>query len=147
MNNTIKKASFVPFPAQLQEPCYLLPEGSFTGRVVKAFYDKDKIDRPRAVIIFQIESFRKPNTQYMARAVYWENEISKLQEHIASWKGAEYLAAAIRGGGIDLEDLIGEFADLDVIHDNSSSKHKDALRVVNGIYPPHRLVKSDWSQN
>ena len=83
----------------------------------------------------------------MARAFYWENEISKLQEHIASWMGAEYLEAAIRNGGIDLEALVGKLADLEVIHDNTSSKHKDALRLVQGIYPPYQLVKSGLSLN
>ena len=147
MKSTPKKTSFVPFPAQPQEPCYLLPEGGFTGRVVKGSYEPDKSGRPMAVILFQIESFKKPNTQYMARAVYWENEISKLQEHIASWMGTEYLEAAIRNGGIDLEALVGKLADLEVIHDNTSSKHKDALRLVTGIYPPYELVKSGLSLN
>jgi len=100
-----------------------------------------------AVILFQIESFKKPNTQYMARAFYWENEIPKLQEHIASWMGTEYLEAAIRNGGIDLEALVGKLADLEVIHDNTSAKHKDALRLVRGIYPPYQLVKSAFGPN
>lgn len=147
MNNPSKKTSFVPFPAQPQEPCYLLPEGGFTGRVVKGSYEPDKSGRPMAVILFQIESFKKPNTQYMARAFYWENEIPKLQEHIASWMGTEYLEAAIRNGGIDLEALVGKLADLEVIHDNTSAKHKDALRLVQGIYPPYQLVKSGLSLN
>lgn len=147
MNKTLSKSSFVPFPTQTQESCYLLPEGCFTAKVVKGFYDKDKSGRQRAVIIFQIESFKKPNTQYMARAIYWENEIPKFQGHIASWKGAEYLANAIRDGGVDLDALVGELADLDVIHDNTSSKHKDALRVVNGIYPPYHLVTSSLGKN
>jgi len=147
MNKTSKKSSFVPFPAQPQEPCYLLPEGGFTGRVVKGSYEPDKSGRPMAVILFQIESFKKPNTQYMARAFYWENEIPKLQEHIASWMGTEYLEAAIRNGGIDLEALVGKLADLEVIHDNTSAKHKDALRLVHGIYPPYQLVKSAFGPN
>jgi len=147
MNNPSKKTSFVPFPAQPQEPCYLLPEGRFTGRVVKGSYEPDKSGRPMAVILFQIESFKKPNTQYMARAFYWENEIPKLQEHIASWMGTEYLEAAIRNGGIDLEAHVGKLADLEVIHDNTSSKHKDALRLVTGIYPPYQLVKSAFGPN
>jgi hypothetical protein len=147
MNKKLNKSAFVPFPSQPQEPCYLLPEGGFTARAVRATYDLDKSERQMAVIHFQIESFKKPNTQYMARAVYWENEISKLQEHIASWKGIEYLEAAIRNGGIDLEALVGELADLDIIHDNTSSKHKDALRLVNGIYPPYQLVKTAFGPN
>jgi len=147
MSKTSNKSSFVPFPAQPQEPCYLLPEGGFTGRVVKGSYESDKSGRPMAVILFQIESFKKPNTQYMARAVYSENEIPKLQEHIASWMGTEYLEAAIRNGGIDLEALVGKLADLEVIHDNTSAKHKDALRLVQGIYPPYQLVKSGLSLN
>jgi hypothetical protein len=147
INNPLKKSSFVPFPAKSQEPCFLLPEGCFTAKAVKGSYEKDANGRQKAVILFQIESFKKPNTQYMARAVYWENEIPKLQEHILSWKGTDYLEAAIMRGGLDLEALVGEIADLDIIHDNSSSNHKEALRVVNGIYPPRRLVKSDWSQN
>jgi len=147
MNNPSKKTSFVPFPAQPQEPCYLLPEGGFTGRVVKGSYEPDKSGRPMAVILFQIESFKKPNTQYMARAFYWENEIPKLQEHIASWMGTEYIEAAIRNGGIDLEALVGKLADLEVIHDNTSAKHKDALRLVRGIYPPYQLVKSAFGPN
>jgi hypothetical protein len=147
MNNNLNKSSFVPFSAKSQEPCFLLPEGCFTAKAVKGSYEKDANGRQKAVILFQIESFKKPNTQYMARAVYWENEISKLQEHILSWKGADYLEAAIMRGGLDLEALVGEIADLDVVHNNSSSNHKEALRVVNGIYPPHQLVKSDWSQN
>ena len=147
MNNKINKSSFVPFPAQSHEPCYLLPEGRFTAIAVNAYYEKDKSGRQRAVIVFQIESFKKPNTQYMARAVYWENEIPKLQEDIASWMGSEYLEAAIRDGGIDLEALKGELADIDIIHDNSSPTHKDALRVVSGIYPPNRLAKSGLGLN
>jgi len=147
MNTNPKKPSFVPFPAQSQEPSYLLPEGCFTGKVVSGFYGKDNNGRRQAVILFQIESFKKPNTQYMARAVYWENEIPKLQEHIASWKGADYLEAAVRRGGLELSALVGESADIDVIHKGGSSKHDEALRVVNGIYPPGQLVKSGWSPN
>jgi len=141
------KTSFVPFPAKPQEHCYLLPEGCFGVKVVSGSYDKDKSGRPQAVILFQIESFKKPNTQYMARAVYWENEIQKLQEHIACWKGAEFLEAAIRQGGIDLDALVGESADIEVIHKTTNAHHQEALRVVNGIYPPGHLVKSGWSPN
>ena len=147
MNKTLNQSAFVPFPFRSQESCYLRPEGCFTGRVVKGSYEPDKSGRQKAVILFQIESFKKPNTQYMARAVYWESEIPKLQEHIASWMGTDYLEAAIRDGGIDLEALVGKLADLDVVHDNTSSKHKDALRVVNGIYPPYQLVKSGHGPN
>jgi hypothetical protein len=147
MNNTSRKSSFVPFNSACQEPCFLLPEGCFTGRVIKGFYEKDKSGRQRAVIVFQIESFKKPNTQYRARAVYWENEIPKLQQHIASWKGAEYLESAIRDGGVDLESLVGELADLEIVHDDTSSNHKEALRVVNGIYPPFQLVQSGIGPN
>jgi len=147
MNKTSKKSSFVPFPPQSQESCYLLPEGCFTAKAVWGSYEPDKSGRLMAVILFQIESFKKPNTQYMARAVYWENEIQKLKEHIASWMGAGYLEGAIRDGGIDLEALVGQLADLEIIHDNSSSKHKDALRLVHGIYPPYQLVKSAFGPN
>jgi hypothetical protein len=52
-----------------------------------------------------------------------------------------------RNGGIDLEALVGKLADLEVIHDNTSAKHKDALRLVQGIYPPYQLVKSGLSLN
>ena len=69
MNKTSKKSSFVPFPPQLQESCYLLPEGCFTAKAVWGSYEPDKSGRLMAVILFQIESFKKPNTQYMTRAV------------------------------------------------------------------------------
>jgi len=36
---------------------------------------------------------------------------------------------------------------LEVIHDNTSAKHKDALRLVRGIYPPYQLVKSAFGPN
>ena len=142
-----RKQAFVPFPAQPQEHCYLPPEGCFSSKAVRAIYEKDTNGRQKVVITFQIESIKKPNTQYMARAVYWENEIPKLQEHIASWQGAEFLEAAIRQGGVDLDALVGESADIEIIHKSTNSNHQEALRVVNGIYPPGQLVKSGWSPN
>ena len=49
--------------------------------------------------------------------------------------------------GIDLDALVGELADIEVIHRAGNAPHQEALRMVNDVYPPGQLVNPVWSTN
>lgn len=132
--NTESK-SFVPFSASIGERNYLLAEGCFVGMLKKTFWGMDKYGRLHAELSFEITGLREAGVQYMARAVYFENQLNLLKEHLASWLGYEFLEQAIKAGGVDLETLEGKFATIEIAHDEKRQGYQDVLRLVVGIYP------------
>ena len=139
--------SFIPLPPEFMEKSYYLPEGFFTASLVKGSWSPAKNGAMQAVLLFRIENFTKPGVDFMARAVYWESELPRLKRDLTTWQGAKFVERSIREGGVNLDKLTGELADLDVIHDEKHPEYDEPRRIVAGIYPVHRLVRKPAELN
>lgn len=141
------QTSFVPLSTGFMEKSYYLPEGFFTASLVKGSWSPAKNGTMQAVLSFRIESFTKPGVEFMARAVYWESELPRLQRDLANWQGAEFVERSIKEGGVNLDKLTGKLADIEVVHDEKHPEYDEPRRIVAGIYPVHKLVRKPLEIN
>ena len=66
---------------------------------------------------------------------------TELYGFLYSWLGEDLIGLVDEEGEIDLDLLIGEQADLSIVHGKKTAEYSYPVVLINGIYPPGRLIR------
>ena len=84
---------------------------------------------------------------FMAGKDYKAKDGKKLAEDFASWLGDDFTVLLTKNrrsiGALDLEQFIGQEADIEVEHFDNRS-HAGPYRFIKSINPPRKLVSEDY---
>ena len=134
----------LPIPA---EPCFLLPEGVYRGRLSRVSrarkpkaYPNNSSEKVR--LVFEILNYCDQDKVYLAGKSYDPSlaKGSALRNDLESWEVFN-VQAGEETGNFDLNTLVGNEADLSIRH-IANAGHTEPFVYVEEIRPAGTLVES-----
>jgi hypothetical protein len=126
-----------------KQTCFDLPEGTYRAMLIRL-----TCPRPSAIrFVFEIQAalsaefIFNPGIRYLAGRSFDRSlvEGSELREFLQSWKGHDITLQERLGGRLDLDQLIGQEADLSLTHIKNAG-YATASVLISQICPPEQLM-------
>lgn len=127
--------------------CFDVPEGQYRATLLRIAdrpksFTKEAEDQVR--LVFAIHYPIPTRKEYRAGITCTASleEGSELREFLRGWRGADFSEEELESGTIDLDALVGQQADLELVH-FKNKRFKKPYVHIQSIHPAGTLVKDN----